>query len=142
MAMLRPARGGFIRAFGCGVFIRDFLMGKGGEYGASSIDPDKGACQSDIFYHYKLALHRTYAEEAIDREQEQRIKRGLEVYTEAEYAERVGWYLKSIPYKLVKSRYHSFRRYFHYLKQLKWVELTDSPLQSHRSSGFPSLASA
>jgi len=124
MVMLRPARGGFIRAFGCGIFIRDFLLGKGTQYGAMSIDPEKGACQADIFYHYKLALHKSYAEDAVAREQDERAKKGLVLFTELEYAERVGWYLKSIPYKLVKSRYHSFRRYFHYLKQLEWVELT------------------
>jgi hypothetical protein len=121
---VRPQRGGYLRPFGCGIFIRDFLLGKGMEYGAVSINPENGACQEDIFYHYKLSLHRAYARDAVDREQEERIKRGLKVYTEAEYTERVSWYLKGIPYKLVKSRYHSFRRYFHYLKQLKWVELT------------------
>jgi hypothetical protein len=54
---IRPARGGFLRPFDCAIFIRDFLSGKGPEYGASAIDPAKGACQEDIFYHCKLALH-------------------------------------------------------------------------------------
>jgi len=120
---VRPSRGGFLRPFGCGLFIRDFLKGLG-PFGSSRINPEAGACQEDIFYNYKLALHRAYAEDAVDREQERRVKRGKGVYTEEEYAERVEWYLSQLPYKLVKSRYHSFRRYFHYLKQLGWVKLT------------------
>jgi len=120
---LRPARGGFLRPFGCGIFIRDFLLGRG-PFESSKIDPHKGACQEDIFYHYKLALHRAFAEDAVAREQERRAKKGLELYTPEEYAERVEWHFRRIPYKLVKSRFHSFRRYFHYLKQLQWVEKT------------------
>ncbi len=120
---VRPSRGGFLRPFGCGIFIRDFLRGMG-PFGSLEIDPDKGACQEDIFYHYKIALHTAYAEDAVAREQERRIKKGLKPYTNVEYAERVDRYLRRLPYKLVKCRYHSFRRYFHYLKQLKWVELT------------------
>ena len=120
---VRPNRGGYLRPFGCGLFIRDFLRGLG-PFGSPTIDPDKGACQENIFYHYKVALHTAYAEDAVARENERRIKAGLELYTDAEYAAQVDWYLRHLPYKLVKARYHSFRRYFHYLKQLKWVELT------------------
>jgi DNA-binding PadR family transcriptional regulator len=123
MVMLRPNKGGYLRAFGCGWFIREFLLGHGPE-GSPSINPDKGACQEDIFYHYKLALHRAYAEDATARENEARVRAGLPAYSPEEYAERVDWHLRHIPYKLVKARYHSFRRYFHWLKQLKWVELT------------------
>ena len=72
---LRPTRGGFLRPFGCGFFIREFLLGRGPE-GSPKIDPDKGACQEDIFYHYKLALHRAYAEDAVAWENEERIRRG------------------------------------------------------------------
>ncbi len=120
---IRPTRGGYLRPLGCGIFIRDFLLGRG-PFGSPKIDPIKGACQDDIFYYYKLALHRIYAEDAVAREQDERAKKGLELYTEEEYAERVDWYMSRLPYKLVKCRYHSFRRYFHYLKQLGWVKLT------------------
>lgn len=123
MVMLRPDRGGFLRPFGCGWFIREFLLGHGPE-GSPSIDPDRGACQEDIFYHYKLALHRAYAEDAVAWENEERIRRGKPIYTPQEYAERVDWHLRRIPYKLHKARYHSFQRYFHWLKQLGWVEFT------------------
>ena len=120
---VRPTRGGYLRPFGCGIFIRDFLLGLG-PFGSLKIDPDKGAWQEDIFGYYKEALHRAYAEDAVAREQAERAKKEMELYTDAEYAERVDRHFRRIPYKLVKSRFHSFRRYFHYLKQLEWVELT------------------
>jgi hypothetical protein len=137
---LRPGRGGFLRPFGCGWFIREFLMGHGPE-GAPTIDPEIGACQEDIFYHYKMALHKAYSEDATAFENEQRVKEGKPIYTEAEYWERVAYFLSRLPYKLFKCRYHSFQRYFHWLKQLGWVEFTDSPLLNHRSSGPPRPAS-
>lgn len=34
---IRPGRGGFLRPFGCGFFIRDFLLGRGPEYGVPSM---------------------------------------------------------------------------------------------------------
>jgi len=120
---LRPARGGFLRPFGCGWFIREFLLGHAPE-GSEKIDPNKGAVQEDIFFHYKLALHRAYAEDATAWENDRRVKAGLEPYNELEYSERKDWFLRRIPYKLVKARYHSFSRYFHWLKQLDWVERT------------------
>ena len=120
---LRPNRGGFLRPFGCGWFIREFLLGHEPE-GSPKVDPEVGACQEDIFYHYKRALHRAYAEDAIAYENEDRIKKGLAIYTEPEYMERLDWYLSRIPYKLVKCRYHSFVMYFGMLKKLGWVEKT------------------
>jgi len=121
---IRPHRGGFLRPFGCGMFIRDFLNGGGKAYGAPAIDPSRGSVQADIFYHYKLALHRAYAEDATAWENDRRVADGKEPYTEAEYAERVEWHLSRIPYKLVKCRYHSFVMYFNMLKKLEWVEET------------------
>jgi len=120
---LRPNPGGFMRPFGCGTFIRDYLLGLG-PFGSPEIDSKKGAVTQDIFYHYKVALHTAYAEEAVDRENKRRIKTGIPIYSPEEYAERVDWHLRRLPYKLVKARYHSFSRYFHWLKQLEWVELT------------------
>lgn len=120
---IRPGRGGFLRPFGCGWFIREFLLGHGPE-GTPTIEPDKGACQEDIFGYYKEALLRAYAEDAVAYENETRIRRKLPVYTPEEYEERVAYHLKYIPYKLTAARYHSFQRYFHWLKQLGWVEFT------------------
>jgi len=120
---MKPLRGGFMRPFGCGWFIREFLLGRGPE-GRPIIDLNGGACQSDVFHNYKLALHAAYAEDATAWENDRRIKAGKEGYTELEYAERVAWHLSRIPYKLVKCRYHSFVMYFGMLKKLKWVEAT------------------
>jgi len=120
---LRPDQGGFLRPFGCGWFIREFMLGHGPEDSAK-INPDAGTCQADIFYHYKLALHRAYADDAVAWENEERIRKGKPIYTPEEYQERFEHLLSRIPYKLTKCRYHSFQRYFHWLKQLGWVELT------------------
>lgn len=134
---LRPGRGGYIRPFGCGFFIRDFLLGKGPEYGVPSIDPDRGAPQEDVFYHYKVAIHKAYAEDATAWENDRLIKAGKEPYTEEEYAERVDWHFRRIPYKLVKCRYHSFQRYFHWLKQLRWVGKTGEEEAASMQDFYP-----
>ncbi len=133
---LYPARGGFIRPFGCGWFIREFLLGHGPE-DSLKIDPKKGACQEDIFYQYKRAIHRAYAEDAVAWENERRIRASQPIYTPEEYAERVDWHFRRIPYKLVKARYHSFQRYFHWLKQLGWVEFTGQEEISTPQSYMP-----
>ncbi len=138
---LRPGRGGFLRPFGCGWFIREFLLGHGPE-GSLKIDPDVGACQEDIFYHYKLALHKAYAEDAVAWENDDRVRAGKGPYTELEYAERVDWHFRRIPYKLVKARYHSFQRYFHWLKQLAWVEATGREEKSSVQEVMPNYPEA
>jgi hypothetical protein len=133
---LRPERGGYIRPFGCGWFIREFLLGHGPE-GAAVIDPEVGACQEDIFFHYKKAIHRAYAEDAVAWENEERIKKGKSIYTEEEYTDRFDYFLSRIPYKLVKCRYHSFQRYFHWLKQLGWVEFTGTEEKAAMQDYYP-----
>jgi hypothetical protein len=133
---LRPNRGGFLRPFGCGWFIREFLLGHSPE-GSPTIEPEVGACQEDIFYHYKLALHKAHAEDATSFENEERIKKGKPAYTPEEYEERVAYFLNTTPYKLVKCRYHSFQSYFHWLKQLGWVEFTGREEPSSLQQGYP-----
>jgi hypothetical protein len=67
--LLRPARGGFLRPFGCGWFIREFLSGRG-PAGSPVIDPQVGAPQADIFHHYKMALlQATALDRAAGREE-------------------------------------------------------------------------
>jgi hypothetical protein len=136
-----PERGGFLRPFGCGWFIREFLLGHGPQ-DSPRIDPKVGACQEDIFYHYKRALHKAFAEDTIGYENEERIKRGLPIYTETEYMERLEYYMSRIPYKLVKCRYHSFQRYFHWLKQLDWVEFTGKEEESSVQENMPDYPQA
>ena len=140
MLPLMPGRGGFLRPFGCGWFIREFLLGHGPE-GSAVIDPDNGAPQADIFYHYKTALHRAYARDTVDWENEERIRKGKPIYTPEEYTERAAWFLSRIPYKLFKCRFHSFVVYFSNLQRLGWVEATGkeefSEFQDHYAPGQP-----
>jgi hypothetical protein len=133
---VRPGRGGYLRPFGCGIFIRDFLMGRA-PFGSPAIDPEVGACQEDIFYHYKQAILRAYAEDAVAYEEEERAKRELPPYTPEEAEARVRYHLEHIPYKLTAARYHSFRRYFHWLKQLQWVEFTGREEPSTLQDVYP-----
>jgi hypothetical protein len=111
-------------------------MGHGPE-GSTKIDPKRGACQEDIFYFYKIALHRAYAEDATGYENEKRIKTGKPIYTEEEYWDRVAYFMSRMPYKLFKCRYHSFQRYFHWLKQLGWVEFTGKEEKSSIQENYP-----
>ena len=111
-------------------------MGHGPE-GAPIIDPEIGACQEDIFYHYKMALHKAYSEDATAYENEQRVKQSRPIYTEEEYWERVAYFMSRLPYKLFKCRYHSFQRYFHWLKQLGWAEFTGKEEKSSIQEHYP-----
>jgi len=110
---LRPARGGFLRPFGCGWFIREFLLGKTPN-GSPRIDPDIGAPQTDIHHYYKQSLFRAYAEDMVAVEEEERIRRGLRPLTVDEAEERVG----------VSSRAHSPKAYQDEVSQLHQVLLT------------------
>jgi hypothetical protein len=101
------------------------------------IDPKRGAPAEDIFYYYKGALHRSWAEDAVAQEREERIKKGLPAYTEEEAAKRVEDYFTRIPYKLAKCRYSSFERYFHMLKRLGWVEFTGKEETSYIQETYP-----
>src|SRR4030042_6760311 len=71
---LKPKRGGFLRPFGCGWFIRESLMGNG-PYGSPKIDPDVGAPQADIFREYKMALMRATALDRATRTEEKGARR-------------------------------------------------------------------
>lgn len=120
---IRSRIGGFFRPFGTTWFIIEFLKGHRPE-DSKEIDPDIGAPMTDIHFEYKSALHRAHARDAVEREEEKRIKRGKPAYTEEEYLERFRYFLDRIPYKLHKMRYASFTRYFGHLKRLDWVEKT------------------
>jgi len=137
---LKPRHGGFLRAFGCGVFIRDFLLGKG-PLGAPTIDLARGAPQADIFFHYKIALIRATAEDKAIRTEEKlarREKRSINPENIQKLAER---YIAHSPYKAHGCRYHSFVTYFSMLQKLGWVEPTGeeekSEFQERYSAGQP-----
>ncbi len=106
---IQPTNGGFQRLIRTTPFILDYLKGLGPE-GSKHIDPRVGATMSDICAEYKNALHRIFARETVEREEERRIRRGLPAYSEEEFKEREQHYLSRIPHKLFKMRDSSFTR--------------------------------
>ena len=78
---LTPSRGGFLRPFGCGWFIREFLLGNGPE-GSRKIDSVLGSTQSDINYEYKEALARATAREKAERIISRMVLKGDEITEE------------------------------------------------------------
>jgi hypothetical protein len=139
---LRPSRGGFLRPFGCGRFIRDFLMGKG-PYDSLRIDPEVGAPQADICFQYKTALLKATALDRATRAEEKRArreKRSIDPENIERLAER---HLARMPYKTRSCRYHSFVVYFSNLVRLGWVEKTGqqeaSAFQDHYPQGEPRI---
>jgi len=133
---LKPITGGFIRPFGTAWFIIEFLKGNGPE-DSKDIDPEIGAPMTDIHFEYKSALHRAHARDAVEKEEEKRIRKGRSAFTEEEYNERLQYYLSRIPYKLLKMRYASFTRYFGHLKRLGWVEETGKTEPSSIQDDYP-----
>jgi len=130
---LRPNRGGFLRPFGCGWFVREFLLGRGPE-GSKTINPDRGAPQADINYEYKEALARATARDRAERIISRMVVSGVDV-TEEKAEKIYQREMKRISRKFTHMRYHSFLMYFGVLKRLGWVESprsTASILPSHQ----------
>ena len=137
---LKPARGGFLRPFGCGWFIHEFLIGHGPN-GSPRIDPNVGAPQADIFYHYKTALLKATAVDRATRHEEKQARREKRAISPEEIERLTERYLARIPYKTTNCRYHSFVVYFSTLQRLGWVESTgkeeSSAFQDHYPPGPP-----
>jgi len=135
---LRPARGGFLRPFGCGWFIREFLLGHGPNE-SPRIGPNVGAPQADIFYHYKTALFKATAVDRATRHEEKQARREKRTISPEEIERLTERYLARIPYKSTSCRYHSFIVYFSNLVRLRWVEFTGreeaSAFQDHYPPG-------
>jgi len=138
--LLKPIRGGFLRPFGCGWFVREFLLGNG-PYGSPAIDPDNGAPQADIFHHYKMALMRVTALDRATRAEEKRARREKRPISPENIESLAKQYLARMPYKAQGCRYHSFVVYFSTLQRLVWVEPTGreepSSFQEHYPPGQP-----
>ena len=138
--LLRPARGGFLRPFGCGWFIREFLLGNG-PYGSRRIDPEVGAPQVDICFQYKMALIRTTAEDRATRAEERLARRQQRAINPENIQTLFERYLAMMPYKSTSCRFHSFVVYFSNLQRLGWVEATGreelSAFQDHYPAGPP-----
>ncbi len=132
---LRPSRGGFLRPFGCGWFIREFLLGNGPE-DSTKIDPGRGAAQADICYHYKEALARATAYDRAERIISDMVVKGVDV-TEEEAEKIYQRELKRVSRKFTHMRYHSFLMYFGVLKRLGWVETTNETEPSSIQDNYP-----
>lgn len=137
---LKPKRGGFLRPFGCGWFIREYLSGNA-PCGAPAIDPFIGAPQADIFHYYKMALIQEWAMDRAVRMAEKMAKKEGKSFS----PDRVDEFLKkitpTIPYKTTACRYHSFVVYFSMLIRLGWVQPSGhrepSAFQDHYKKGPP-----
>ena len=133
---LKPSRGGFLRPFGCGWFIREFLLGHALE-GSPVIDPDIGAPQADIFYHYKMTLRRATALDRATRMEERKARREKRSISPDNIDELAGKYLARMPYKSNGCRYHSFVVYFSTLRRLGWVEPSGYEEPSSFQDNYP-----
>jgi len=137
---VRPKRGGFLRPFGCGQFVREFLLGHGPN-GSPIIDPNVGAPQAGIFHHYKMALMRATALDKATRAEEKRARREKRLIDPENIQRLAERYLARMPYKAQGCRFHSFVTYFSNLQRLGWVEPTGreepSSFQDHYPPGPP-----
>jgi len=132
---LKPNRGGFLRPFGCGWFIREFLLGKGPK-GSKVINPARGTPQADINYEYKEALARATAREHAERVISRMVVSGVDV-TEEQAAKIYQRELNRTSRKFTHMRYHSFLVYFGMLKRLSWVEATSETEPSAIQDNYP-----
>jgi len=138
--LLRPVRGGFLRPFSCGWFIREFLLGRSPN-GSPVMDPYVGAPQADIFYQYKMALIRVTALDRATRAEEKMAKRQKRRINPENIERLAQRYLNRMPYKAQGCRFHSFVVYFSTIQRLSWVEATGqeepSTFQAHYPPGPP-----
>lgn len=134
--LLRPPRGGFLRPFGCGEFIRKLLLGEGPN-GSPRIDPDIGAPQSDIFYCYKVALMKATALDRATRAEERRARRERRSIQPDNIEKLAEKYLARMPYKAQGCRYHSFVVYVSNLQRLGWIEFTGQEEASAFQDNYP-----
>lgn len=135
MTLIKPDRGGYGRPVQAGLFIRDFLLGKGpGE--SIKINPIRGSTQSDINYEYKEASARATAREHAEKMISNLVVNGTDV-TEEEAENIYQRELKRISRKFTHMRYHSFLVYFGRLKQLGWVEATQETEPSAFQDNYP-----
>lgn len=137
---LKPKKGGFLRAFRCGEFIRDFLQGKC-PYGSTTVNPRIGAPQAEIFREYKLALMRDKALDKATKLEEKKARRENRLINPDIIAELADEYLTKMPYKAQGCRFHSFVVYFSMLQKLGWVKPTGieepSAIQDHYPKAQP-----
>jgi hypothetical protein len=139
---LRPARGGLLKPFGCGWFIREFLLGNG-PHNSPAIKPEVGSPQADIFYQYKQALRRVTTEDKATRQEERNAKREKRSINPDNIETLAKKYLERLSYKSRGCRYHSFVNYFSTIQKLDWVEpsgvVEPSAFQANYPQGKPRI---
>ncbi|MBA7689835.1 hypothetical protein ES703_98346 [subsurface metagenome] len=118
---LRPDRGNNHRLLR-GLFIRDFLWGRG-PFGATIIDPRRGSTQSDINFEFKEASARETARQRAEKIVSRMVLAGVDV-TEEQAARIYRRELERVSIKFTRMRYHPSLVYFGLLKRLHWVEKT------------------
>ena len=109
-----------MRPFGCGLFIRDYLLGHG-PYGSPTIDPAVGAPQADIFHHYKTAINSATAADRATMVEEKRARKEKRPIDPDNIDKLTQQYLSCMPYKGHGCRYHSFVTYFSTIQRLGWA---------------------
>ena len=134
--LLRPSRGGFLRPFGCGWFVREFLLGNG-PYGSARINPYVGAPQADIFRHYKMAIIQATALDRATRMEEKKARREKRPINPDNIEKLSDRYLARMPYKAQGCRFHSFITYFSDLQRLGWVEASGREEPSAFQDNYP-----
>ncbi len=133
---LRPQRGGFLRPFGCGWFIREFMLGHGPN-GSPRIDPEAGAPQADIFHYYKQALREATALDRATRAEEKKARQENRSINPGNIETLSQRLLARMPYKAQGCRYHSFVTYFSNLQRLGWVEFSGIEQPSAFQGNYP-----
>ena len=133
---LRPARGGFLHPFGCGWFIREFLLGHS-PIGSPRIEPEVGAPQADIFHYYKMSLLEATALDRATKKEETQARREKRAIDPEKIETLTQRYLARMPYKSNGCRYHSFVVYFSTLQRLGWVKPTGQEEPSAFQDHYP-----
>lgn len=134
--LLRPRRGGFLRPFGCGWFIRESLAGNA-PYGSPGVVPSVGAPQADIFRFYKDVLRQVTAMDRASGAETKRAKREKRSIDPNNINSLYQRQLALTPYKSRGSRYHSFVSYFSMLRKLGWVEPSGKVEASAFQDNYP-----
>lgn len=138
--LLKPTRGGFLRPFGCGWFVREYLLGNG-PYDSPTIDPRLGSPQADIFHYYKMTLQQATAVDRATRLEERKAKKEKRSIDPDRIEKLIEKYLRILPYKSFGCTFHSFVVYFSNLQRLKWVEpsgyIEPSSFQDNYPDGQP-----
>lgn len=133
---LRPHRGGYQRAFKAAQFIQELLLNKQ-PYNLPKVDFGLGASPTDLHRNYQEALRRSYAENAVAIEEEERIKEGLPPLTIEEADFRTAYYLNRLPERIGMTS-SSFYKYLGQLKRLGYIEFSGHVEPSQIQKYFPS----